>query len=129
MAMLLITLRSPRRVLRVLRPVGFALVIDIAILLALGQPLSLFHLVSLLLVAGISLDYSLFVNRPRIDREEFRRTQHALGICLTSTVVVFGLLSLSELPVLKAIGMTVVFGVVSGYIAAFAYADKVGEEQ
>jgi predicted exporter len=126
-ALLLLTLRSPRRVLRVLLPVAFALVIDLALLLALGQRLSLFHLVSLLLVAGISLDYSLFVNRPRIDREEFRRTQHALGVCLASTVAVFGLLALSELPVLKAIGMTVVFGVGGGYIAAFAYAEKTRE--
>ncbi len=119
-ALLLVALRSPRRVLRVLLPVALALVIDVALLLALGYRLSLFHLVSLLLVAGISLDYSLFVNRPRIDPEEFRHTRHALRICLASTAAVFGLLALSQLPVLKAIGMTVVIGVAAGYIAAFA---------
>jgi predicted exporter len=119
-ALLLVALRSPRRTLRVLLPVALALVVDVALLLALGYRLSLFHLVALLLVAGISLDYSLFVNRPRIDPEEFRHTRHALRICLASTAAVFGLLALSQLPVLKAIGMTVVIGVTSGYIAAFA---------
>ncbi len=127
--LLLAALRSPQQVLRVLLPVASALVIDVALLLALGQRLSLFHLVSLLLVAGISLDYSLFVNRPGADRDGFRRTRHALTVCLASTAAVFGLLALSELPVLRAIGMTVVIGVTSGYIVAFAYAENSRESQ
>lgn len=121
-ALLLLALHSPRRVMQVLLPVALALVIDVALLLALGHRLSLFHLVSLLLVAGISLDYSLFVNRPQLDQEEFRHTRHSLRICLASTAAVFGLLALSELPVLQAIGMTVVIGVAGGYISAFALA-------
>ncbi len=123
-ALLLTTLRSPQRVLRVLLPVALALIIDVALLLALGYRLSIFHLIALLLVAGISMDYSLFVNRPYSNLEEFCRTRHALRICLFSTAAVFGLLALSELPVLKAIGMTVVIGVSSGYISAFAFTDR-----
>ena len=114
--LLLTALKSPTRVVRVLAPVAIALVIDIALLLALGQQLSLFHIISLLLVAGISLDYSLFVNRPDGDFQDRRRTLHSITVCFASTVTVFGLLALSDIPVLKAIGSTVVIGVASGYV-------------
>ena len=100
---LLIALRSPKHVIKVLLPVAIALILDTA-LLSMWQRLSLFHLVSLLLVIGISLDYSLFINRPGVDWEERSRTLHSLTVCLASTVVVFGLLALSEIPVLKASG-------------------------
>jgi predicted exporter len=123
-AVLLIALKSPSRVAWVLLPVIIALVIDIALLLALGQRLSLFHLVSLLLVVGISLDYSLFINRSEVDWQERRRTLHSLTVCFASTAAVFGLLALSELPVLKAIGSTVVIGVTSGYIVSLALSPK-----
>jgi len=123
-SVLLIALKSPVRVARVLLPVAIALIIDIALLMALGQRLSLFHLVSLLLVVGISLDYSLFINRPDVDRQERCRTLHSLTVCFASTAVVFGLLALSELPVLKAIGSAVVIGVTSGYIAAIVFAPR-----
>ncbi len=120
--LLLFVLKSPGRVARVLLPVCIALVVDIALLLALGQRLSLFHLVSLLLVAGISLDYSLFINRPDADWQERCRTLHSLTVCLLSTATVFGLLALSDIPVLKAIGSTVVIGVTCGYVLSFALA-------
>lgn len=73
---------------------------------------------------GISLDYSLFINRPGVDWEERSRTLHSLTVCLASTVVVFGLLALSEIPVLKAMGSTVVIGVTSGYVTALALAPR-----
>ena len=120
---LLIALRSPKHVIKVLLPVAIALILDTA-LLSMWQRLSLFHLVSLLLVIGISLDYSLFINRPGVDWEERSRTLHSLTVCLASTVVVFGLLALSEIPVLKAMGSTVVIGVTSGYVTALALAPR-----
>jgi predicted exporter len=119
-AILALALRSSRQVVRALLPVGIAVIFDLTLLLALGQRLSLFHLVSLLLVVGISLDYSLFINRPRTTPQELSRTLHSLTVCFASTAAVFGLLALSDLPVLKAIGSTVVIGVTSGYIVSLS---------
>jgi predicted exporter len=119
-AILALALRSPRQVARALLPVIIAVILDLALLLALGQRLSLFHLVSLLVVVGISLDYSLFINRPRTTTQELSRTLHSLTVCFASTAAVFGLLAFSDLPVLKAIGSTVVIGVTCGYIVSLS---------
>jgi predicted exporter len=86
----------------------------------MGERLSLFHLVSLLLVLGISLDYSLFFGREGDSRETRVRTAHALSVCALSTIGVFALLTLSSIPVLDAIGKTVGIGTVCGYSMAFA---------
>ncbi|MHB1348749.1 MAG: MMPL family transporter [Desulfobulbaceae bacterium] len=121
-AALAVGLRSTAGVVRILAPVLLALGVDLALLLWSGQRLSLFHLVSLLLVLGITLDYSLFFNR-RGDGPEFRcRTLYAISICALSTLLVFGMLALSKVPVLAAIGRTVAFGVLAGFVMSMVLA-------
>jgi predicted exporter len=84
-----------------------------ATLSLLGEPLSLFHLASLLLVLGIGLDYGLFFDRCQNQGGDCTRTTGALLICCSTTLLVFGLLAASPLPVLHAIGLTVSLGVVT----------------
>jgi predicted exporter len=115
-------LRSWRRVAAALLPVLLALVVVVAALLALGERLSLFHLVSLLLVLGIGVDYGLFFSRPGTDPAARRRTLHALLVCCGSALTVFILLSTSTLPALHAIGLTVSLGVVASFVAALTLA-------
>jgi len=116
-------LRDPRRVLQVLLPVATAIAVSVAALHLLGERLSLFHLTALLLVLGIGIDYSLFFSRPEAPAER-RRTGHALWVCAISTLTVFGILAFSSLPVLHAIGLTVLLGVLGSY--AFAWLSAVG---
>jgi len=59
--LLLAALRSPRRAWRVFAPVAGALAVTCGLLAALGVKLSVFHLVALLLVLGIGLNYPLFL--------------------------------------------------------------------
>lgn len=75
-----------------------------------GEKLTLFHLVALLLVIGIGLNYALFFNRREPDAAETRRNHLALAVCSLTTFVSFGTLTLSRLPVLHAIGQTVALG-------------------
>ncbi len=117
-----IGLRSWRLTLAALLPVSLALAVDVALLLALGERLTLFHLVSLLLVLGIGVDYGLFFSRPGADSLMRRRTLHALLVCCGSALTVFGLLSLSSLPALRAIGLTVSLGVAASFVAALVLA-------
>ena len=105
-----------------LLPVGLALIFTVAALLALGERLSLFHLVSLLLVLGIGVDYGLFFSRPGADPDLRRRTLHALLVCCGSALMVFGMLSMAALPALRAIGLTVSLGVAASFLAALAAA-------
>lgn len=121
-AVVWVGLRSWRRVAAALLPVLLALVVVVATLLALGERLSLFHLVSLLLVLGIGVDYGLFFSRPGTDPAARRRTLHALLVCCGSALTVFILLSTSALPALHAIGLTVSLGVVASFVAALTLA-------
>jgi predicted exporter len=113
--------RSVGILLRVVTPVAASVVAVCALLLALGQSLSLFHLVALLLVVGIGLDYGLFFNNTFAHAEEQRRTALSLLMCSGTTVIVFGVLALSRVPVLSAIGITVALGSAFCLILATAF--------
>jgi predicted exporter len=111
-------LRRARRVVRVLAPMALTTLLVLSLLHGLGISLSLFHLIALVLAAGLGLDYALFFEHAADDQGEQRRTLHAVLVCSISTLMVFALLSFSTLPVLKAIGITVAVGVLCNFVLA-----------
>jgi len=113
-----VALRDASRVRRVLAPMALTTLVLVALFHAGGVSLSLFHLIALVLAAGLGLDYALFFERAAEDPAEQRRTLHAVIVCSMSTFLVFALLALSTLPVLRAIGITVAAGVVSNFVLA-----------
>jgi len=112
------SLRSLSRVLRVLAPMALTTLIILAILRGSGVSLNLFHLIALILAAGLGLDYALFFEHASRDRAEQCRTLHAVLVCSISTLMVFALLAVVSLPVLRAIGITVTLGVVFNFMLA-----------
>ncbi len=113
-----IALRAPRRVLRVLAPMALTTLVILAVLRGCGVELNLFHLVALILAAGLGLDYALFFDHAGDDRDEQLRTLHAIIVCSLTTLLVFSLLALSSIPVLRAIGTTVALGVACNFVLA-----------
>ncbi len=113
-----VALRRRSRVLRVLAPMALTTVVVVALLQAAGVALNLFHLISLVLVAGLGLDYALFFEHAAEDPAEQRRTLHAVLVCSLVTWLVFALLAASGLPVLRAIGVPVSIGVASNFVLA-----------
>jgi predicted exporter len=111
-------LRSALRALRVLAPMALTTLLVLAILRASGVSLNLFHLVSLVLAAGLGLDYGLFFERTLHDAPARGRTLHALLVCATAASIVFAVLASSTLPVLRSIGVTVVMGVIANFVIA-----------
>lgn len=111
-------LRSRSRVYRVLAPMALTTLLVLAVLRASGVSLNLFHLIALVLAAGLGLDYALFFEHAAADRAEQRRTLHAVLVCSLSTLMVFALLALSDVPVLRAIGVTVTLGVIFNFVFA-----------
>jgi len=105
-----IGLRSITNMATVLLPIAGSIILDIAMLHALGERLSLLHLAALLLVFGIGLDYTLFFQRPHQTVTEQQQTISAILICSLTTITVFGLLACSQTPVLHGIGLTVFLG-------------------
>jgi predicted exporter len=107
---LFLHLRSAARVLRVLAPLVAAVAATVAILLAAGDKLTLFHVVAALLVVGVGSKYALFLERGSPDDVQWRATVFTVVACAATTVLAFGLLAWAHVPVLRMIGSTVAIG-------------------
>jgi len=107
---LAIGLRSVGRLWRVLAPIVSALLVVVAGLNLSGASLSLFHVATFLLIIGLGLDYALFFTRPEGTEAERARTIFGLLVCAATTILVFGVLACSRIPVLHAIGITAASG-------------------
>jgi predicted exporter len=112
LVLLLMTLRSPLRVARVLAPLLLAVLTVAAGLALSGVQLTILHLVGMLLIVAVGSNYALFFDRQaslhQADGESL--TLASLVIANASTVIAFGLLSFSQVPVLVALGTTVAPG-------------------
>ncbi len=117
-AVVAVALRDIKRVYRVLAPMALTTLLVLTVLQLGGVSLSLFHLIALILAAGLGLDYALFFEHAADDPLEQRRTLHAVLVCSLSTLMVFALLATSSLPVLRAIGITVTLGVIFNFVLA-----------
>jgi predicted exporter len=110
--LLLIALRSPLRVARVLAPLVLAVLVVAAGLALSEVQLTILHLVGMLLIVAVGSNYALFFDRQasvhRVGGEAL--TLASLVIANASTVIGFGLLSFSQVPVLVALGTTVAPG-------------------
>jgi predicted exporter len=111
--LLFVSLRSLRRVTMVLLPLAAAVIITTAIVLASGQKLLIFHLIGLLLAVAVGSNYSLFFDRESYSDqhdENSGRTMLSLLVANISTIIAFGMLAFSGVPLLTAIGGTVAIG-------------------
>jgi len=120
-------LRSLRRAWHVLAPMTLATFLVLAVERMAGVEISLFHLVALILAAGLGLHYALFFERDTGDPTEQRRTLHATLVCVASALLVFGMLAWSSIPVLRAIGLTVSLGVAFHFCLSILMAPHAGQ--
>jgi predicted exporter len=118
-ALLLWRLGPGSRLLWVLGTLGGAVATTVAInALVLGQ-LSIFNLIALVLVAGLGLDYALFMSRSESKPGDVAKTRHAIRVCAASTLVAFCILAFSSVPILASIGITVATGVLLNFLLAW----------
>jgi predicted exporter len=111
-AVLAFGLHSAGSALRLMMPVALAILLTACTLVAWGHPLSVLHLVALLLVLGVGINYALFVMRAVVARDDAARTLRTLAVVSATTLCAFGVLALSGISVLQVIGATVSIGVV-----------------
>ena len=119
--LLLFALRSPGRVLRMILPLAAAVLTVTAGLALFGQQLIILHLIGLLLVVAIGSNYTLFFDPP-VPAPIEPHTFASLLFANIATVIGFGLLAFSTVPVLQAMGMTVAPGVILALIFAAIFA-------
>jgi predicted exporter len=124
LVLLMITLRSPLRVARVLAPLLLAVLTVAAGLSLSGVQLTILHLVGMLLIVAVGSNYALFFDRQASVHQAGGEslTLASLVIANASTVIGFGLLSFSQVPVLVALGTTVAPGAFLALLFAAALA-------
>ena len=135
--LLLLVLRSPMRVVRIIAPLAAAVITVTAGLAVFGQQLIILHLVGLLLVVAVGSNYALFFDRadhrllpgegataePKpSDHAISPRTLASMLIASLTTVAGFGLLSFSNVSILQALGVTVAPGVILALIYSAIFA-------
>ncbi|MCO5413764.1 MMPL family transporter [Ralstonia mojiangensis] len=98
---------------RVTLPVVCAVGITFAVYGYAGIPLNLFHWLALMLVLGVGANYAVFL------REGCARQRADIGgvlggvlLSASTTLLSFGLLGTSAMPVLRSFGMTLALGIV-----------------
>ena len=97
--------------------------VALATLAALGLPLNLFGVLGLVLVLGIGIDYTIFMAECRVAPNA---TALAITLSCATTLLSFGLLSLSETAAIHSFGLVVLVGIFIAYIlSAVAYRGKV----
>jgi len=104
---LVLSVRYRRHAWRVVAPTAMASVATLALLGIAGQPLMMFHILALMLLLGVGIDYGIFMQEDAARRDT---PWLAVGLSAVSTVLSFGLLGLSHTPALRAFGLTMLVG-------------------
>lgn len=123
LGLLLLDRHRPRRILWLAMTVAAALAVTFAAVVLMHEKLAVFHLIGLLLVFGLGLDYALFFSRDESDKER-ECTRHSLLACAASTVLAFGILGGSSIPLLKNLGVTVAIGSAASFLLAWAGSNR-----
>jgi predicted exporter len=103
----------------ILATVTSALVMTVALVLVTHGQLTVIHLVALLLVLGLGLDYALFLGRQEGGKDRYA-TRQAVTACAASTTLAFGILAASSIPLLRFLGLTVAMGSAISFMLAYA---------
>lgn len=122
--LLAVVFRDMIRPLKILLPTLMAVGLTVFILVNSGILLTALHVVSLLLVVGLGLDYSLFFHRLTDHTDEWPSTFRALWLCCFSTVLVFSMLVISNSPPLQAVGRTVSIGALFCLVLGAVFASR-----
>jgi predicted exporter len=83
----------------------------LSILSLCGISINILHLLGLLLVLSIGVDYAIFLSAAGGDDADRATTLLSLCVACASTCLSFGLLALSSSPALRALGLTTSIGV------------------
>jgi predicted exporter len=106
--LLVAALRSASRAARVIAPLALAVLVVAAVLALCRVELTILHLVGMLLIVAVGSNYALFFDH--VEAGAAGRTLASLVVANLCTMLGFGLLSFSGVPVLEALGTTVAPG-------------------
>ncbi|MEJ2127503.1 MAG: hypothetical protein P8X81_01515 [Woeseiaceae bacterium] len=101
------------RAARVLAPPVLAGLLALSVISVAGGTLNLFNFLALILVLGIGIDFTIFIAEAKHDPES---TMFAITLSAITTILSFGLLSLSSTFAVHSFGITVLIGIACAYL-------------
>ncbi|MGF1734844.1 MMPL family transporter [Photobacterium satsumensis] len=110
--------------IRVMLPPVIACFVGIAITGYLGSFLNIFNLLGLFLILGIGIDYTLFF----AEQSTSHSTLLAITLSAITTILSFGLLSLSDTQAIHSFGITVLTGILTAWLLAPLSLERVKRE-
>jgi predicted exporter len=124
-----LALRSPMRVVRVVTPLALAVLVVAGGFALMGRQLTLLHVIGMLLIVAVGSNYALFFDRRSADTHlgSVPLTLASLLVANVATVVSFGILAFSTVPVLTALGSTVAPGALLALIFSALLARSLSE--
>ena len=125
--LLFVALRSAVRVARVVAPLALSVLTVAAAFAALGHALTILHVVGMLLIVAVGSNYALFFDRAGVRAAEgsLPLTLASLLVANLATVIAFGVLAFSSVPVLADLGSTVAPGTLIALLFAAMLAPPV----
>jgi len=109
--MVLVAYRRIRPAAGVMVPALLSALGGPAVLALAGVQLNLLHIVAALLVLSMGEDFAEFFIQAADDPRALQATGTSVVLCALSTVLGFGLLGMSQMPALQALGLTTAIGV------------------
>lgn len=94
-----------------------ASLIAVAMVSVMGQALTVFHVMALFLVLGLGMDYIVFAKEMTAKRQT---TQQAILLSAVTSLLSFGLLAFSSMPIVQAFGSIILIGNTINFIAAIS---------
>jgi len=104
---------GPLRAAVLLIPPVLAGLLALIVISLAGETLNLFNFLAMILVLGIGIDFTLFVAEAR---KELTSTMFAITLSALTTMLSFGLLSLSSTYAVHSFGLTVLIGITCAYL-------------
>ena len=120
-----LALRNGRRVLAVSQPLLLAVLLCLGGLALLQVPVGILHLVGLLLVVAVGSNYALFFDMlQQSGKPADDDTLSSLLLANVTTVLGFGLIAISDIKALSAIGQVVAPGALLALVLGAAFAPR-----
>lgn len=118
LALLALRYRAWRPTLAAFLPSVVVVLLVLEGLALTGVRTNLMHVLSLVMVTGMGVDYGVFLVDSAHDRRDLGATLLSLLMSCLTTALVFGTLTLSSQPALRAIGVTTGVGILLSYALA-----------
>lgn len=105
-----------RGALIVMAPAAAAVMLAPALIALTGQAISFFHVMALMIVLSLGVDFAIFC----AEGSEGRRLSASLAVVLAAmtTLLSFGVLAFSQVPAVHSFGLTLLLGVLIAFLLA-----------